>query len=110
MRTDDRIRDEKLHYDVTRDTPNISEISSGKIDKYECITGEEILSPDQSRMLEQAKFTHYLLGKVLKKQIKDQIEKTIKDQGEHTQKKNKKKKHLKLMENNQINLVGEKIP
>ena len=94
MRTDDRIRDEKLHYDVTRDTPNISEISSGKIDKYEYITGEEILPPDQSRMLEQAKFTHYLLGKVLKKQIKDQIEKTIKDQGEHTQKKKQKKKTL----------------
>ena len=45
-------------------------------------------------MLEQAKFTHYLLGKVLKKQIKDQIEKTIKDQGEHTQKKKQKKKTL----------------
>ena len=88
MRTDDKVRDETLQYDVTRDTPNISEISSGKIDKYEYITGEEILPPDQSRMLEQAKFTHYLLGKELKKQIKYQIEKKKLKIKENTKKKN----------------------
>ena len=32
-------------------------LSSGKIDKYEYLTGEEILSSDQSRMIQQAKFT-----------------------------------------------------
>ena len=30
---------------------------SNKIDKYEYITGEEILPSDQSRIMEQAKFT-----------------------------------------------------
>ena len=98
MRTDDKVRDETLQYDVTRDTPNISEISSGKIDKYEYITGQEILPPDQSRMLEQAKFTRYLLGKELKKQIKYQIEKKKKLKIKDNTKKKKKKKHLKLME------------
>ena len=28
-------------------------LSSGKIDKYECLAGEEILPSDQSRIIEQ---------------------------------------------------------
>ena len=43
---------------------------SGKIDKYEYHTGEEILPPEQKRVIEQAKFTYSTLGKVLEKQIK----------------------------------------
>ena len=42
MRIDDKIRDEKLQYDFKREAA-ISVISSGKIDKYEYLTGEEIL-------------------------------------------------------------------
>ena len=44
--------------------------SSGKIDKYDYLTGEEILPPDQSTIIEQAKFTYSPLGKVFEKQIK----------------------------------------
>ena len=33
-------------------------MSPGKIDKYEYITGEKILPPDQRRLIEQAKFTY----------------------------------------------------
>ena len=33
-------------------------ISAGKIYKYEFLTGEEILHSDQSRIIEQAKFTY----------------------------------------------------
>ena len=43
MIIDDHIRDEKLQYDVNRDAAKISVLSSGKIDKYEYFTGEEIL-------------------------------------------------------------------
>ena len=35
MTTDDKIRDEKLQYDINRDVAKISALSSGKIDKYE---------------------------------------------------------------------------
>ena len=35
MTTNDQIRDEKLQYDISRETAKISAISSGKIDKYE---------------------------------------------------------------------------
>ena len=46
MRIDDKIQDEKL-----------LALLSGKIDKYECPTGEEYSPSDQSRIIEQAKFT-----------------------------------------------------
>ena len=36
----------------------ISTLSSGNIDKYEYLTGEEILKTHQSRIMEQAKFTY----------------------------------------------------
>ena len=58
-------------------TAKISPLSCGTIDDYECLTGEEILLYDQSRMIEQAKLTYCLLGKGFKKQMK-----TIEDQGE----------------------------
>ena len=58
MTIDDKIRDEKLHYDIKREAAKISAISSRKIDKYEYLTGGEILPSDQSRIIEQAKFTY----------------------------------------------------
>ena len=40
MTIDDQIKDEKLWYDVNRESAKISALSSGKIDKYEYLTGE----------------------------------------------------------------------
>ena len=40
---DDKIRDEKLQYNINREAGKISALSLGKIDKYEYCTGEEIL-------------------------------------------------------------------
>ena len=48
----------------------MSALSSGKIDRYEYFTGEEILPFDQIRTIEQAKFTYSPLGKAFEKQIK----------------------------------------
>ena len=56
MTTDDKIRDEKLHYDINKEAAKISAFSSGKTDKYEYLTGEKILPSDQSKIREQAKF------------------------------------------------------
>ena len=66
----DKIKDEKQQYDINREAGKISDLLSGKIDKYEYHTGEEILPPEQKRVIEQAKFTYSTLGKVLEKQIK----------------------------------------
>ena len=67
MAIDDNIRDEKIQYDINSETAKISASSSNKIDKYEYLTGEEILPSDQRRVIEQAKFTYSPLGKAFKK-------------------------------------------
>ena len=38
MIIEDKIKDEKLQYDINREAAKISALSSGKIDKYECLT------------------------------------------------------------------------
>ena len=35
MTIEDRIKDEKLQYDINREAAKISALSSGKLDKYE---------------------------------------------------------------------------
>ena len=52
-----KIKDEKLQYHINREAAEIPALSSGKIDKYEYLTGEEILLSDQSRIIKQAKFS-----------------------------------------------------
>ena len=64
------IRDEKLPYDINREAVNISTLSSGKIDKYEYLTGKEIVPSDQRRVIGHDKFTYSPLGKALEKQQK----------------------------------------
>ena len=76
MTIEDQIKDEKLQYDINREAAKISALSSGKIGKYEYLTGEEILPSNQQQIIQQAKFTYSPLGKAVEKQIK-----TIKDQG-----------------------------
>ena len=44
----------------------ISTLSSGRVDKYECLTGEEILTSKQKQIIEHAKFTCSAPGKSLK--------------------------------------------
>ena len=58
MTIDDKIRDEKLQCDINREAARTSASTSGKTDKYEYLTGQEILHSDQSRIIEQAKFTY----------------------------------------------------
>ena len=78
----------------------MSALSSGKIDKYEYLKGEQILPSDQRRVIEQAKFTYSLLGEASEKQTK-----TIEDQG---------KKQKKAIEDNgeqllQSNALAKKM-
>ena len=77
MTTDDQIRDEKVQYNINREAAQILALSSGKIDKYEYLTGKDILPSNQQQIIEQAKFTFSYLGKAFEKQIK-----TIEDQGQ----------------------------
>ena len=73
----DQIRDEKLQYDTNREAVKISALSSGKIHKYEYVTGEDISPSNQQQIIEQAKCTYSPLGKTFEKQMK-----TTEDQGQ----------------------------
>ena len=77
MFIEDQIKDEKLQYDINREAAKISALSSGKLDKYEYLTGEEILPSNQQQIIQQAKFNYSPIGKALERQRK-----TIEDQGE----------------------------
>ena len=77
MSIDDQIRGEKLQYDINREAAKKTALSSEKIDKYEYLTGEELLPSNQKQIIEQTKLTYSPLGKPFEKQIK-----TIEDQGE----------------------------
>ena len=77
MTINDQIRDEKLQYDINRKAAEISVFSSDKINKYEYLTGKEILPSNQQQIVEQAKFAYSSLAKAFEKQIE-----TIEDQGE----------------------------
>ena len=85
MTIDDNITDEKWPYDINREAVKISALSSGKINKYEYLTSEEILPSNQSQIIEQAKFSYSPVGKTFEKQTK-----AIEDQG---------KKQIKALEN-----------
>ena len=71
MTINGKIRDEKLQYDINK---KAAAISSGKIDKYEFLTGEEILPSDQCRIIDQA---YSPLGNGVEKQTK-----TMEEQGQ----------------------------
>ena len=71
MTIDDKIKDEKLQYDINREPEKIS--ASETIDKYEYLTGEEILSSNQRQIVEQTRFAYSPLGKALGKQIEKQV-------------------------------------
>ena len=69
-----RLEMEKYNMTLT-EAAKISALSSGNIDKYEFFTGEETLSSDQSRIIEQANFMYSPLRKAFEKQTN-----TIEDQ------------------------------
>ena len=86
MTLEDQIKDEKLQYDINKEAGKISALSSGKTDKYEYLTGEEILPSNQQQIIQQAKYAYSPLGKTFEKQIK-----TIENQG---------KKQVKAIQHN----------
>ena len=78
MTIDDQTMDEKIQQDINKEAAKILALSSGKLRKYEYLTGEDILPSTQQQITEQVKFkfTYSPLGKAFEKQTK-----TIEDQG-----------------------------
>ena len=93
MTINDQIRDEKLEYDINREAAKILALSSGKIRKYEYLSGEDILPSNQQQIIEQVKLIYSPLGKAFDKQTK-----TIKDQ---------EKKQVDALENLKLKPIEE---
>ena len=53
---DEKIRDEKLQNYINSETAKMSALSSGKLDKFDYFTDEEILPSNQRQIIEQDKF------------------------------------------------------
>ena len=49
MTIDDQIKDEKLQYDINRETAKVSALSSGKVNKCEYLTGDQILPSNKKK-------------------------------------------------------------
>ena len=47
-----RLEMKKIQYDINRKAAKISALSSGKIGKYEYLTGKEILPSNQQQVIE----------------------------------------------------------
>ena len=70
---DDKIKANKAQYDLDREIAKISALSSGELEKYEYLTGEDLgYKPD---VIQNAKFECYLLGKIFNKGLHEMIKK-----------------------------------
>ena len=96
---DDKIKANKAQYDLDREAAKISASSSGELEKYEYLTGEDLgYKPDVSQ---KAKFEYSPLGKVFNKELDESDKKerllkrlkNIKDKSEE-QTKNKEDSQL----------------
>ena len=62
---DNKIKVNKAQYELNRETAKISALSSGELEKYEYLTGEDLgYHPD---VAQNAKFDYSPLGKVFNK-------------------------------------------
>ena len=67
MTTDDKIKDENLQYDVNKEAAKMSPLLSGKVNKYEFLTGEEILKFIKVEQQKELSLQNLLSRKHLKK-------------------------------------------
>ena len=57
---DDKIRENKAQYELDREAAKISALSSGELEKYEYLTGEDLeYKPD---VIQEVKFEYSLFG------------------------------------------------
>ena len=73
MTVDDKVRDEKLQYDINAEAAKITALSSGKIGKYEHLTREEILPFNLRQIIQQAKLDILLYAELLKNKQKNRL-------------------------------------
>ena len=104
MTIDDKIRDEKLQYEINREGAKILAKTLDTPYKNEYLTGEEMIPSDRKKLIEQIKFQYGPLGKALEKQTK-----AIEAQGEK-QVKTIVKNSKQLLKSDEIQYIKDIIP
>ena len=98
----DKIKANKAQYDLDGETAKISALSSGELEKYEYLTGEDLgYKPD---VIQKAKFEYSPLGKVFNKGLDESDKKkrylerfkNIEDKSEEQLIENKENKQLHI--------------
>ena len=85
---DDKIKTNKAQYDLDREAAKISALSSGKLEKYEYLTGEDL--GYKPGVVEKAKFEYSPLGKVFNKGLDEsQKKRRTFEKTKNTESKNK---------------------
>ena len=102
---DDKIKANKAQYDLDREAGKISALSSGELEKYEYLTGEDLgYKPD---IIQKAKFEYLPLGKVfniglVESDKKEGLLKGLKNTEDNSE------EQLKMIENKKDNQLGIK--
>ena len=83
MTTNNKLKSKKIQYGLSREVPKVYAFSTGDIDKYEYLTGNDMLLPGQNRQqnklnLPTAHLLNYLFGKQVKKTGEEQEERQTK--------------------------------
>ena len=73
---DDKIRANKAQYDLDREAAKISALSSGELETYEYLTGEDL--EYKPKVLEKVKFQYSPLREALKNNAKTKTDKIVK--------------------------------
>ena len=105
---DNKIRENKADYDLYRKNVKISALSSGKLDKYEYLTGEDLgYRPDP---VQKAKFEYSPLGQVFNEGLKtgESSEGWLKTLKNIEDKTNNQLRAIEGKKGNQLDLVENK--
>ena len=103
---DDRIKANKVQYDLDREAAKISALSNGELEKYEYLTSEDL--GYKSDVIQKAKFEYSVLGKVFNKGLDE----SDKKEGLLQRLKNikyKSEEQLKMIKNKKDNQIDIKL-
>ena len=70
---DDKIKANKVQYGLDREAANQAALSSGELEKYEYLTGEDL--GYKSDVVQKVKFEYSPLGKVFNKELGTSVQK-----------------------------------
>ena len=70
---DDKIKADQAQYDLDSKAAKLSAVSSGELEKYEYLTGEDLRY--KPGVVEKAKFEYFLLGKAFNKGLDEKDKK-----------------------------------